>query len=160
SEILVRLLAMHDEFSDEILQEIAERYLQECERDSRYSLRYYYIKYDAYRPQSYGKMYNPAAEKEPYMFLVMQTPTRLSQNTYMPFLKIVSDSHLSKDDMGRSLIYGDKHIICENSSYSIRSNEDDAEVDKIHIPQNDEGIDTENRVELLEKYVKENFLEN
>ena len=160
SEILVRLLAMHDEFSDETLQEVAERYLQECERDSQYSLRYYYIKYDAYRPQKYGKMYNPVAETEPYMFLVMQTETRLSQNTYMPFLKIVSDSHLSKDDMGRSLIYGDKHIICENSSYSIRSNEYDTEVDKINIPQNDEGIDTENRVELLEKYIKENFLEN
>ena len=94
SDILIRLLDKNQEFSNEILKKIADDYLQECETKSIYPLRYYYIKYAEYRPRSYGKMHNSAAEKNQYMFSVMQTKTYLSQNTYVPFLKIASDAHL------------------------------------------------------------------
>lgn len=101
-------------------------------------------------------MHNNAAEVNPYMFSVMQTKTYLSQNTYLPFLKIASDSHLSRDDMGQRLIFGDEHIICTNDSYVRRKNENDEVIDTIHITQ-DDGIDTEDRIIRLKEYIKTNF---
>lgn len=153
-DILIQLLATNAEFSDEILEKMADDYLQECEHSSRYPLRYYYIKYPEYRPRSYGKMYNNAAEDNPYMFSVMQTKTYLSQNTYLPFLKIASDSHLSRVDMGQRLIFGDEHIICTNDSYVRRKN--DEVIDTMHITQED-GIDTEDRIIRLKEYIKTIF---
>lgn len=152
--ILISLLATNEKFTNEILQKIADDYVQECESSSQYSLRYYYIKYRVYRPGSYGKISNNAAETSPYLFSVMQTKTQWSQNTYMPFLKAADDAHLSRDDMGQRLIYGDEHIICTNNSYLRRKNEDEAVVDTISIAQNESGIDTEDRIMVLKDYIK------
>ncbi len=155
--ILISLLAANKEFSNELLKKIADDYLQKCESDNQYPFRYYYIKYREYRPGAYGKMHNNAAAENPYMFLVMQTKTQMSQNSYYPYLKAASDAHLSKDDMGQRLIFGDEHIICTNNSYLRRKNEDKAIVDTISIAQNDDGIDTEDRIALLKNYIKANF---
>lgn len=155
--ILISLLATNEEFSNEILKKIADDYLQECESNNLYPLRYYYIKYREYRPGSYGKMQNNAAVTNPYLFSVMQTKTQMSQNTYIPFLKVASDSHLSRDDMGQRLIFGDEHIICTNNSYLRRKNDDDTIVDTISIAQNDNGIDTEDRIIALKNYIQANF---
>lgn len=115
------------------------------------------MKYREYRPESFGKMHNNSAAENPYMFLVMQTRTQLSQNSYYPYLKATDDSHLSKDDMGQRLIFGDEHIICNNSSYQRRRNKDDSVVETIIIPQNKDGIDTEDRITILKNYIKANF---
>lgn len=155
--ILISLLGTNEEFSDEILQSIADDYLQECENKNLYPLRYYYIKYHEYRPGSYGKMSNNAAETSPYLFSVMQTKTQLSQNTYIPFLKAASDSHLSRDDMGQRLIFGDEHIVCTNNSYLRRKNEDETIVDTISIIQNSDGTDIEDRIIVLKNYITAKF---
>ena len=131
--------------------------MEECESNSLYPFRYYYIKYREYRPGYYGKMHNYSADTTPYMFSVMQTKTQMSQNTYIPFLKVASDSHLSRDDMGQRLIFGDEHIICTNNSYLRRKNADKSVVDTISIAQNEDGIDTENRITVLKNYIKSNF---
>lgn len=156
-KILISLLVTNEEFSNEILKKISDDFLQECENNNVFPFRYYYIKYREYRPGSYGKMHNNAAAENPYMFLVMQTRTQLSQNSYYPYLKVADDSHLSKDDMGRRLIFGDEHIICNNSSYQRRRNEDDSVVETIIVPQNEDGIDTEDRITILKNYIKANF---
>lgn len=153
-KVLVDLLDTNEEFSDDILKKIAEEYLEQCKLNSLYPFRYYYIKYPAYRPGSYGKMYNNEAERNPYLFSVMQTRTHLSQNTYIPFLKIASDTHLSRDDMGQRLIFGDEHIICTNNSYLRRKNKDNEILDTIRIAQNTDGIDIEDRVTVLKNYIK------
>ena len=155
--ILISLLAANEEFSNEVLKNIADDYLRECEINNLYPLRYYYIKYPEYRPDSYGKMSNNSATKSPYLFSVMQTKTQWSRNTYMPFLKVVSDSHLSRDDMGQRLIFGDEHIICTNNSYLRRKNEDNSVLDTIPIVQNDNSIDTEDRIIVLRNYIIANF---
>ena len=156
-KILISLLATNEEFSNEILKKISDDFLQECENNNVFPFRYYYIKYREYRPGSFGKMHNNAAAENPYMFLVMQTRTQLSQNSYYPYLKVADGSHLSKDDMGQRLIYGDEHIICNNSSYQRRRNEDDSVVETIIVPQNEDGIDTEDRITILKNYIKANF---
>ena len=156
-KILISLLATNEEFSNEILKKISDDFLQECENNNVFPFRYYYIKYREYRPGSFGKMHNNAAAENPYMFLVMQTRTQLSQNSYYPYLKVADGSHLSKDDMGQRLIYGDEHIICNNSSYQRRRNEDDSVVETIIVPQNEDGIATEDRITILKNYIKANF---
>ena len=156
-KILISLLAANEEFSNEALKKISDDFLQECENNNVFPFRYYYIKYREYRPESFGKMHNNSAAENPYMFLVMQTKTQLSQNSYYPYLKAADDSHLSKDDMGQRLIFGDEHIICNNSSYQRRRNEDDSVVETIIIPQNEYGIDTEDRITILKNYIKANF---
>ena len=78
--ILISLLDTNEEFTNEVLKKIADDYLQECESNNLYPFRYYYIKYREYRPGAYGKMHNNSAAANPYMFLVMQTRTQMSQN--------------------------------------------------------------------------------
>ena len=155
--ILIKLLATNASFTHEILKKIADGFLQECENASLYPFRYYYIKYREYRPGAYGKMHNNSAAENPYLFLVMQTRTQLSQNSYYPYLKVASESHLSKDDMGQRLIFDDEHIICTNSSYLRRKNDDNSITDTIGIAQNEDGIDTEDRIIVLKNYIKANM---
>ena len=155
-DILIQLLSANTSFSNDILKKIADDYLQDCEKKNLYPFSYYYIKYKEYRPGAFGKMHNNAAAENPYMFLVMQTRTQLSQNSYYPYLKIASESHLSKDDMGQRLIFGDEYIVCTNNSY-LRKKNDDTIVDTISIAQNEDGIDIVDRVIVLKNYIKAHF---
>ncbi|WP_410687533.1 GmrSD restriction endonuclease domain-containing protein [Avibacterium paragallinarum] len=155
--ILISLLKNKDvtdkKFTDDALKDIAKNYLEICEKESLYPFRYYYIKYSDFRPKSYGKMYNDSAKENPYMFLVMQTENRWSKNSYCPYLKAASEAHLSSDG-GQSLILNDKYIICNNNSYEIKENDSDTLVDTLTIPQDNNGIDTKDRIILLKDYIE------
>ena len=157
SKILISLLDKYEEFSDEILEKIAKDYLEECKGE--YPFRYYYIKYDEYRPNSYGKMWNDDPKANPYMFRVMQTETRLSEYSYYPALKVASDSHLSKEHYGDRLIFDDEYITCEKDSYLIRKNKDDSFVGSIEIKQNADGIDIEDRIIVLKNYIEKKYID-
>lgn len=87
----------------------------------------------------------------------MQTRQQLSENSYYPYLKAASKLHLSKDDMGQRLVFSDEHIVCTNNAYLRRKNEDESIVDTIKIFQNDDGIDTEDRIIVLKNYIKVNY---
>lgn len=163
SDILISLLDKYEKFSNEILEKIAKDYLEKCEVEEKYPFRYYYIKYDEYRPDSYGKMWNDDADAEDeteakgYTFRVMQTESRLSESSYAPALKAASDSHLSKKDYGDRLIFDNVYITYEKDSYLIRKNEDDSIVGSIEFKQNADGIDIEDRIIRLKNYIEENF---
>lgn len=152
-EILIRLLETNLSFDDSTLDTIISAFTVQCENNSVYPWSYYYVKYPVFRPGSYGKMSNDDVENKPYMFSVMQTKTQWSQNTYMPYLKEADDAHLSRDEMGQYLVYEDFYIACENDSYGVYKNEDDELIDTITISQNDEGIDTEDRIIKLKNYI-------
>ncbi len=154
-KILLSLLSTNQTFTDDILQKIADDFIAECEEKKLFPWRYYYIKYPVFRPGSYGKLSNRNAEEQPYMFAVMQTRSMWSQNTYMPYLKAADEAHLSRDDMGMRLIYGDQHIVCRNDCYLLRNNENEDEpVETLTIRQNEEGVDTEDRIIRLKEYIK------
>lgn len=152
-EILIRLLETNLSFDDSTLDTIISAFTVQCENDSVYPWAYYYVKYPVFRPGSYGKMSNDDVENKPYMFSVMQTKTQWSQNTYMPYLKEADDAHLSRDEMGQYLVYEDFYIACENDSYGVYKNENNELIDTITISQNDEGIDTEDRIVKLKNYI-------
>ncbi|MCC8060611.1 MAG: DUF262 domain-containing protein [Clostridiales bacterium] len=152
--ILLQLLASRETFDNLILNEIISSFISECENEGVFPWRYYYVKYPAFRPGSYGKLSNDKNLPEPYMFSVMQTKTQWSQNTYMPYLKEADDVHLSRDSMGQRLVYPDVYITCQNAAYIVRRNEDDSEVDRLEIAQNQNGFDTEDRIIKLKNYVR------
>lgn len=151
--ILVELLKSKESFDDGILDGIISAFLAQCEKDNLYPWNYYYVKYPVFRPGSYGKMSNDDVVNKPYMFSVMQTKTQWSQNTYMPYLKEADDDHLSRDEMGQYLVYDDVYIVCENNSYDVYRNDDDSLTDTVTISQNEAGIDTEDRIIKLKKYI-------
>ena len=151
--ILVELLSKANLFSNELLQNIIDEFIETCEEESLYPWRYYYVKYSAFRPGSYGKYSNNDPEGKPYMYSVMQTKSQWSASTYMPYLKEADSKHLSRDSMGQRLVYGDVHIICTNNSFVLRDNATEEVIETVDIQQNDEGIDTEDRILVLKRYI-------
>lgn len=55
--------------------------------------------------------------------------------------------------MGQYLVYDDVYIVCENNSYGVYRNDDDSLTDTVTISQNEAGIDTEDRIIKLKKYI-------
>ncbi len=154
-EILIKLLSRTKDFTDDLLLDIIENYLSECEDKSIFEWRYYYIKYSDFRPGRYGKYANGNVYQNPYLFTVMATRSKLSQNSYMPFLKIVDQKNLSKDTFGQQLMYDNHYIYCLNDSFVIKSIEGDREISRINISQNDSKFDTENRIDKLKMFLKQ-----
>ncbi len=148
---LHRLLSKHAEFTDELLWEIAESYLEECRQKKLYDWRYYFIKYEEFRPARYGKYIWDDLMRLPYEMMVMWTERNLSQNAYQPFLMAVDSQHILRDDFGRSLFWGDSYTICENHAYVTYDNETEEVIEEVPILQNEEGIDREDRIQ---KYLR------
>ena len=149
-DILAVLLSRADTFTDEILSEIIDKYIYDCETSNNYEWRYYYIKYDVFRPGSFGKYYWSMFDNMPYEFSVMKTESKISENTYQPFLMTVYKNKLSKDSYGQRAIDGDNYIVCLNSAYVVKSIATDEEVERITISQNEKGIDTEDRIKKFQ----------
>ena len=157
-EILTQLLSKADSFTNESLMEIRDEFITACETSGLYPWRYYYVKYDAFRPGSYGKYSNNDVLARPYMFSVLQTKSQWSSNTYMPYLKEADDAHLSKDSMGQRLVYGDRHVICSNEAYLLRDNETETVLKSFPIKQDEDGTDMEDRILLLKTIISSDAL--
>lgn len=156
-ETLHELLGSSEEFTNDTLTNMIDSYLLSCEKNSRFPFRYYYIKYKEFRPGSFGKLNNRSAEENPYLFSVMLTKSKPSENSYLPYLKIAACNNLSRNHLGERLIFGEDYIICKNNSYERRCVSDGAIIETISIPQDEYGIDVEDRVLLLKDYITKNF---
>ena len=152
--VLVQLLSKADTFTDESLMAIRDDFISVCETAEVYPWRYYYVKYDVFRPGSYGKYSNNDVAKKPYLFSVMQTKSQWSSNTYMPYLKEADDAHLSRDSLGQRLVYGDRHVICRNDAYLLRDNKTEEVIKSFPIKQNEEGMDIEDRIVILKQLIR------
>lgn len=145
--ILKKLLEMAEHFTDDVLKQIINEYIIECETKSVFDIRYYYVKYSCFRPGSYGKYYWKNFIKNPYKLLVMQTSQQVSQSSYQPFLYAVDSTEaLSRDDYGEIIIRGDKYIECENAAYVVKSKDDKSVIERLEILQNSDGVDIEDRI--------------
>lgn len=151
--VLLKLLQSSQDFNDDVLDTIVDAFIAKCESDNVYPWNYYYVKYSVFRPGSYGKLSNNNAANCPYLFSVMQTKSQVSQNTYMPYLKEADNVHLSRDEMGQYLVYTDVYVLCQNSCFEIYNLEDNTLVQTVDISQNEDGIDTEDRIIKLKKTV-------
>lgn len=154
-KVLQRLLTLEGAFTNEMLYGIKADYITKCEEKGLYDWRYYYVKYaEAFRPGRYGKIHWVDKVGAPYEVLMLHAELYLSENAYQPFLKLIDESALSRDEMGQYLIVGDYWIECANDGFYVHNMSDNEVIEYLEIIQNDEGIDTENRVEKAIKWYK------
>ena len=153
--ILVQLIDQDSEITDDYLDSVAVDYIDQCESQNRLEWRYYFVKYSTFRPSSFGKFSNSEFDSSPYLFSVMLTQSKWSENTYNPFLKTADEVHLSRDDYGQKLVYKDGYIKCLNNSFALYSKEDDSLIEEWEISHDDDGIDTENRIKKLKKIIQD-----
>ena len=157
-EVLNHLLSKFEHITEDQLHNIAQTYISECEKNSRYPLQYYYIKYRDFRPGSYGKygISSRGKNTQGYAISVMLTRTKFSEYTYIPYFKTVDESHLNKDEYGQRLSYPNAYIINHESSYEIKNPDTNTIVDVIPISQDENGIDIQDRIVLLQTYLDSN----
>ena len=74
----------------------------------------------------------------------------MSGNSYNPFLKALNDD-VSREHWGNRIYLSEKEFLIETqTSYQVISNDENENVLKeITIDQNENGIDTENRIEKM-----------
>ena len=142
--VLVALLRSNDYIDNEYLKSLKENYIANCEANSLFDWRYYFIKYDVFRPDRYGKYW--IKDNNYYEIYAMVTQSKLSEYAYQPFLKVVDSDHLDKANTGQRLKYDNRYVYCEGNAFVIKD-ENDEVVETISIEQNEDGIDTENRIE-------------
>lgn len=146
--VLGELLSQTREFTDKLLREKIDAYLTACEQSSVYDWRYYYIKYDVFRPGRYGR-YEWQNFARPYEVTVIWAQKLKSENAYQPFLKALGVGKLSAADFGeRLLLEGDRSVKCYQNKYVIYADSGNTE---IVIAQNGNGIDTEDRILKMRK---------
>lgn len=153
-DVLISLLKMTENFSDDFLYGLANEYLEKCEKESMYDWRYYYIGYEDFRPGRYGKIWWRNKQKEPYELYLLWTERHMSQNAYNPFLAILDWDFLSRDDLGQYIIIGNTWLECKTGAYILYDMDSREEIERFDIPQNDMGIDVVNRIEAVKSWYK------
>lgn len=175
-DILLALLSQSQHFTNDVLQSVVDRYLRETRE---YDWRHYLVKYDAMRPERYGMYFwdeeNPH-EKRGYNILMMWTEKSISGRNYNIFLKALNDRLLCDfPDLGISLgeyaysgdgsvlklTFADKYLyftddklyICHQTPDEQGHTTQTIDMEK-PIPQTEQGIDLEDRVELAYEAVK------
>lgn len=161
--VLHELLTNHAHFSDEVLDDIAAKFLAECDKTENYDWRYYYVKYPAFRPNDYYGKYFDARS---YNSLIITTKNRCSENAYSPFLKAVQESvekylYLELFNARKNLLSDqqkyynfNQHSICvyeKNPDITDDFYGFDSYILKSEIPitQTIESVDTEDRIQKL-----------
>jgi len=175
-DILLALLSQSQHFTNDMLQSVIDRYLRETRE---YDWRHYLVKYDAMRPERYGMYFwdeeNPH-EKRGYNIFMMWTEKSISGRNYNIFLKALNDRLLCDfPDLGISLgeyaysgdgsvlklTFADKYLyftddklyICHQTPDEQGHTSETIDMEK-PIPQTEQGIDLEDRVELAYEAVK------
>lgn len=155
--ILTRLLDKHKEFTDEKLKDIVNTYIKGCESNNQFDWKYYYLKYKSFRPDRYGKYSTIISdngswdwESHPYQILALHTELAWSSNARQPFLFEIDKDHINRNVCGKTLIYDNVYVTCEDSSFKVISNEDESYYFSLDVLQKD-GIDAEDRIEKAKK---------
>ena len=147
-ECMGDLLSRADTFSNKLLDDIKDDYIRQCEEESYYDWRYYYLKYDDFRPGRYGKYWWRDFDNEPYCFVAIWAMRQLSGNAYQPFLKAVDkDDNISRDDCGKILLFKDTYLECDNDAFVLKDIDTDSEIRRLSIQQDEKGIDMEDRIQ-------------
>lgn len=154
-KVLNELLSRESVFTDDCLNQMVKDYLDECENKQEYSWIYYFIKYKLFRPDRYGKYWWNDSENSPYVFTALFQRHKVSENSYNPFLKVVN-GHVSREHWGNRIYINDGEFLTETQiSYRVISNNENEVVLKVFaIAQNENGIDTENRIEKMKENLR------
>lgn len=149
-KVLCELLKQTDDFTDDYLKTLIGTYTTKCENIQEYPWIYYYIKYKVFRTGRYGKYWWDDFDKSPYVFTTLHQKQKPSENSYNPFLKAV-DKKVWREHWGNRISLNEAKFLRETqNSYQVISNDENENVlDEIYITQNEEKIDSENRIEKM-----------
>lgn len=149
-KVLNELLSRTSVFSDDYLKKMISDYTLSCENKKEFSWIYYYVKYDVFRTGRYGKYWWNNFENEPYVFTTLFQRQKASENSYNPFLKAVNEN-VSREHLGNRIYLNDNSYLIETqTSYQVFSNDENGGIlDSFSISQNENGIDTINRIEYI-----------
>lgn len=144
--------------NDDVLDEIADGFILGREENALFDFRYYYVKYDVFRPGSYGKMCR--TDKSHYDYYVMLTQKNFVQKSaYCPYLMAADSAHYCPSG---SLLYEEAgiRILCNDEGYVVEVENEKGEWSEspdlnIHLVQNSEGIDLQDRIVVLEEWLAE-----
>lgn len=152
-KVLIKLLGKVEAFDDEVLKSLIKEYLVECEKKSLFDWRYYYIKYDDFRPGRYGKYSWNDGQNGFYDMHVLWTESKWSENSYQPFLYAADSTIISRDHFGHCSVFGDYFSVCDNTSIYLCNLENEDVIKTIDIKRDENGVDQENRIDKLRKYL-------
>ena len=148
--VLNELLMREHIFTDDYLKKTIDNYTAECDNHKQYPWIYYYIKYNVFRPERYGKYWWNDFENSPYVFTTLFQRQKVSENSYNPFLKAVNDN-VWREHWGNRIYLSEKEFLRETqTSYRVISNDENEDLlMEFAINQTENGIDTENRIEKM-----------
>ena len=167
------LLRGNETFSKEILNEIADKFVEEAEE---MPVRYYIAKYKSMRSETFGKYFwrdHNEKGKASYKVIKMSTETRLGGRNWDLFLNAIYENNSANlylddysyyeychnEDKRARLTINDNgfYLTLEDDVYEVREKDGNL-LESRKIQQNEQGIDIEDRVEvgikLVEKYSK------
>lgn len=156
-KVLYKLLTSTEEINDKQLKSIVQTYLKKCESEKLFEWRYYYVKYDDFRPGGYGKYSWKDTKNGRYEMHAMWTKTQWSENSYHPFLFVADPEDIWREWNGHYLDVGDEWIEGNNDAFVFYDMETGEETNRIPIARNEDNIDTENRIVKLKRYLKKYF---
>lgn len=155
-EYLNGFLEETDSFSENFLSQIIDEYLKNQQRTKNFTWIYYYIKYPEFRVGRYGKYLWNNFKDEPYLFSVLWTEQKQSENAYQPFLKEVdAKNQIVRESFGLRLESEKYFIECENDSYVVKEISSGNVINRLKITQ-DNGIDAEDRILKFKNWSKIN----
>ena len=165
-DVLVELLSRDDNFNIDELNKICDDFLI---NSTSLSWRYYLVKYPTMRQSHFGKYYwHGDKNNHRYNLIVMTTEYSLSGRNYDVFLKTIyelndgdNNAHLRLGEYSYSMynneerdklfvIKEDKEVYLsmENDCYKVFDKSNNELIETIEIPQNEEGLDTSDRVNI------------
>jgi len=170
SLVLDTLLSRYEVFSDQLLMQIINNYLKEAEEEHCFPLRYYLVRYaEQMLPGRYGKYFFRTNNQ--YDVLMMMTEWSLGGKNYDLFLNTLyellrgGEKGMTRHDYSYSyynegndwLVFGDMpyYITLTDNTYRIYMTNEDILICENPIEQNNDGIDTEDRVQLGIKLIED-----
>ena len=149
-QVLNKLLESASHATNDYLKGLIDSFVRRCENNKEFPWTYYYMKYDVFRTGRYGKYWWNDFDKSPYVFTTIYQSKNASENSYNPFLKAVN-INVSREHYGNRIRLNDVKFLRETqSSYQVVSNDENKDVqEEINITQDENGIDTENRIEKM-----------
>lgn len=143
--------------NDDYLNLISDNFIAECRANNQYDWRYYYIKYPCFRPDCFGKytMY----ENQPYSMVALVTEKRESSNAFQcMLLALIEDQSVANSSEwydNRKLTYKKGLLSCEENAFVSYTLNDYRERERFVIPQNDNNIDTVDRIQYFKEHRKD-----
>lgn len=152
--VLKTILSTDKPINNEYLLSIIKNYVNTCEENKVFEWRYYFIKYEKFRPNRYGLYYLDGWEMSKYEIRVIYAQQKVSEKSYQPYLAEVDEKLLSIDSYGKYSVLDNMKISFTKSSIRIEDVKDGTLIENLAISQTEDGIDTEDRIIKLKNYLK------